>query len=316
MKRRPELVTRWESGSAQEVRVLLLRAQEYAQELSRLHKHRSHAKTNGLRAKFDAKIASAPDPATVVLEARALARSIPHAEEVPSHFDLRGVRLSGCFDELDLSWADLSFVRAPADSPILSFWGCNLESSRFQGNKATIDLVKCNLREADLSGANLVRNYFGTCTLQRSRFDKAKLAKAIFSRADISGCSFRGANLSSAAFAKSNCIGADFTEANLSGAFFDGAVIDESTTFLGANLTGAYFSEEDGQALTDYMLGKVLKRAAKILKATQPALSSLITEYVQRSAPPEDFEDVLSSLPPEPRELLADAIEQASIEER
>jgi uncharacterized protein YjbI with pentapeptide repeats len=316
MKRRPELVKRWESGSAQEVRDLLRRAQEYAQELVWLRTHQAHAKTEGLRAKFDAKIASAPDPATVILEARALARSIPHAEEVPNYFDLRGVRVSGLFYDLDLSWADMSLAGPPADDPLLSLRGCNLESSRFQSNKAMIELLQCNLREADLSGANFARNYFGTCTFQRSRFDKAKLTKSIFSHADISGCSFRGAKLSSAAFAKSNCIGADFTEANLSGAFFEGANIDESTTFLRANLTGTYFSEEDGQSLTDYMFGKILKRAAKILNATQPALSSLLTEQVQRSASPEALEDVLSDLPPEPRELVVDAIEQASIEER
>jgi len=314
--KRPELVKRWESGSAQEVRDLLRRAQENAQELVWLRMHRSHAKTDGLRAKFDAKIASAPDPATIVLEARALAKSIPYAEEVPSYFDLRGVRVSGLFHDLDLSWADLSLAGPPAEDPLLSLRGCNLEGSRFQSIKATIELLQCNLREADLSGANFARNYFGTCTFQRSRFDKARLNKAIFSRADVSGCSFRGANLSSATFAKANCIGADFTEANLSGAFFEGTIIDESTTFLGANLTGAYFSEEDVQSLTDHMFGKVLKRAAKILNATQPALSSLLTEQVERSASPEAFEDVLSGLPPEPRELVADAIEQASIEER
>jgi len=116
------------------------------------------------------------------------------------------------------------------------------------------DLAQRDLREADLSGQNLIgRNFeqaylqksnFSTAVLRGANFNQAKTLGMIASNADMSGIkapstvfhgvNLRGANLSQADLNRAHFTKVDLSETDLRGANFKNSVFNEGTTLDGA----------------------------------------------------------------------------------
>jgi uncharacterized protein YjbI with pentapeptide repeats len=101
-----------------------------------------------------------------------------------------------------------------------------------------------DLREADLSGADL-----RGANLREADLREADLGGAYLSRAYLRGADLNGANLSEADLRGAYLNGANLSEADLSGAYLNGAYLrgaDLRGAYLnGANLNGANLSEAD-----------------------------------------------------------------------
>lgn len=79
---------------------------------------------------------------------------------------------------------------------------------------------KVDLKEVDLSGADLRHFKFKNYNLTNAKFDGANLLGASFRKVDLFGASFIRATMEAAAFVGGNLYGANFTEANLRSATF------------------------------------------------------------------------------------------------
>jgi uncharacterized protein YjbI with pentapeptide repeats len=98
--------------------------------------------------------------------------------------------------------------------------------------------VRPDLREADLTGANLGRADLTGADLHGANLGGADLHGANLGGANLSGAYLHGANLGGANLSGANLSGADFGGANLSGADLGGADLG-GADLGGANLTGA-----------------------------------------------------------------------------
>jgi len=96
-----------------------------------------------------------------------------------------------------------------------------------------------DLREANLSGAELVRAEFSNANLAGADLSGANMEKAAATRADFSGADLSNANLASAEFSRSN-----FTRANVTGAEFNASEMNRSD-FTEADLTGANMAKAE-----------------------------------------------------------------------
>jgi uncharacterized protein YjbI with pentapeptide repeats len=126
--------------------------------------------------------------------------------------------LSGC----DLSGADLSKRHLPGrDFSHASLASTNFESADLSNSKFSGALVmRLIAKRADCGGSN-----FAGCLLQDVSFANANLRNAVLSSAQIQNSDFREADLR----------GANFRSAVLLGnTKFDGAMVDEHTSFEGA----------------------------------------------------------------------------------
>jgi len=112
-----------------------------------------------------------------------------------------------------------------------------MDNTDIRPDLGKVDLTGVNLREANLSKAELWGSDFSKADLS-----KADLWRADFSKADLWRADFTGANLTGADFTGANLTGTDFTGANLREANFIKAHIDGGF-FPEANLEGANLSE-------------------------------------------------------------------------
>jgi Pentapeptide repeats (8 copies)/NACHT domain len=97
------------------------------------------------------------------------------------------------------------------------------------------------LREADLSGADLISANLSKANLIGANLWKAKLISAYLQRADIIGANLSGADLRKADLSGADIIGANLSDTNLSGADLIGADLS-GADLIGANLSGANLS--------------------------------------------------------------------------
>ena len=118
---------------------------------------------------------------------------------------------------------------------IRRFGRINLKEANLSG----ADLIEADLRKADLRGADL----------RKANLSGAKLSEAILSGAYLSGANLRRAFLSEADLSEANLSGAIVSEANLSGAMVSEANLREANlrgaNLVWANLSGAILSEAD-----------------------------------------------------------------------
>lgn len=138
-----------------------------------------------------------------------------------------------------------------------------------------LDLARCTLYRADLSGLDLTDADFAFSDLRsanltssvlfRSRGIEANMEKARLSRSNVGEARFQKANFSGAQFHESSLVAADLKGANLRNAQLQQARL-QSTHFEGADLSGARFEQADlsdaffqGATLTSATLRSVIK---------------------------------------------------------
>ncbi|CAI5500390.1 unnamed protein product [Closterium sp. Naga37s-1] len=95
-----------------------------------------------------------------------------------------------------------------------------------------------DLTGRDYSGLDLRGQDFKTSILRQANFAGANLIGASFFDADLTGADFTGANLTAADFSLTSANKANFTNAILEGISFTG-----NTSFKGAIITGADFTD-------------------------------------------------------------------------
>jgi len=103
-------------------------------------------------------------------------------------------------------------------------------------NLSGADLSGAYLRDADLSGADLSGAYLRDAYLRDANLSGAYLRDADLSGAYLRDANLSGADLSGADLRDANLSGANLSGANLSGAYLSGAYLRD------ANLSGAYLS--------------------------------------------------------------------------
>lgn len=134
--------------------------------------------------------------------------------------DLRGARLvNAVMSQVDLQAADCRGADfSGADLSNGDFTGCQLqEAVLVKANLRFAKLIETDATEANFSGAD-----FGLATL-RCRMRGANLSFANLKGADCSGCNFHGARL----------VNADFTGGNLTGASLAGADLTDAKDIRG-----------------------------------------------------------------------------------
>ncbi|XP_068669340.1 thylakoid lumenal 15 kDa protein 1, chloroplastic [Aristolochia californica] len=95
-----------------------------------------------------------------------------------------------------------------------------------------------DLTGKDFSGKSLIKQDFKTSILRQANFKGAKLLGASFFDADLTG-----ANLSDADLRGADLSLANITKANLTNANLEGALATGNTSFRGAKITGADFTD-------------------------------------------------------------------------
>ena len=139
------------------------------------------------------------------------------------------------------------------------------------------DLSGANLSRADLSGAILIGANLSHANLSEALLHHANLRSANLRDAGLHGASFRGADLSEA-----NLVRNDLHRANLSGANLSGALLHHANlhgaNLSGANLGGAILHRVDlsgAEGWTDMQL----RTARSLTGATMPDGHRLTSEY-------------------------------------
>ena len=122
-----------------------------------------------------------------------------------------------------------------------------LGSPAQEGESSTV----INLRDIDLSDANLREATFARLILTWANYPSIDLSHAQFPGADLTRCSFlgtnltdanfSGANLKDAQFWKADLTHADFSEANLTGARFRECILEDTQLYKKVRMTGADF---------------------------------------------------------------------------
>lgn len=113
---------------------------------------------------------------------------------------------------------------------------CLNEVSKFDNNNRSTTRVELNhldfgqkrLIRANFTGVNLTGSRLVRCSIREANFTDAEMALTDFSSSDLARACFRGANLGGANFSNSNLVCADFTGARL-----------ENAVFIEANLSRA-----------------------------------------------------------------------------
>ena len=103
-----------------------------------------------------------------------------------------------------------------------------------EANLSGADLIEADLRKADLSGA-----YLSGANLRRAFLSDAILSGAKLREANLSGADLRKANLSGAKLSEAILIEAILSEADLRGAYLRGAILS-GANLSEADLRGAY----------------------------------------------------------------------------
>ncbi|CAM6099205.1 unnamed protein product [Calypogeia fissa] len=95
-----------------------------------------------------------------------------------------------------------------------------------------------DLSGKDFSGKTLIRQDFKTSILRQAKFKGANLLGASFFDSDLTGADLSDADLRGADFSLANASKANLTNANL-----EGALVTGNTSFKGAIITGADFTD-------------------------------------------------------------------------
>jgi uncharacterized protein YjbI with pentapeptide repeats len=95
-----------------------------------------------------------------------------------------------------------------------------------------------DLTGKDFSGKTLIKQDFKTSILRQANFKGAKLLGASFFDSDLTGADLSEADLRGADFSLANAAKANLTNANL-----EGALVTGNTSFKGATITGADFTD-------------------------------------------------------------------------
>ncbi|KAL6627458.1 hypothetical protein ACP70R_031184 [Stipagrostis hirtigluma subsp. patula] len=95
-----------------------------------------------------------------------------------------------------------------------------------------------DLTGKDFSGQTLIKQDFKTSILRQANFKGANLLGASFFDADLTAADLSDADLRGADFSLANLSKATLTNANL-----EGALVTGNTTFKGANINGADFTD-------------------------------------------------------------------------
>ena len=138
--------------------------------------------------------------------------------------------------DLELAGAEL----AGADLSAATMDGCNLREADLQGAQ----LYQVGLEAADLTASNL-----SGCTMREAWLLRASLIDAQLQGADLIGTSLQqvtatGANFQNAVLTEADLLLADFSGSDLSGADLSDAKL-EATLLTGANLDGTNFTRAD-----------------------------------------------------------------------
>ena len=112
------------------------------------------------------------------------------------------------------------------------------ESNLRESDLSGANLSRANLRESDLYGANLRESNLRGANLGGASLYGADLYGASLRESNLSGANLYGANLGGADLSRANLYGANLGGADLSGANLSGADLRESDLY-GANLRGA-----------------------------------------------------------------------------
>jgi len=152
--------------------------------------------------------------------------------------------------------------------------GANLRNVDLTGaNLSGAYLSKADLRDANLTGANLSGAHLGRADLSGAKLSQANLSLSHLGRADLFRAALIETNLSAAQLSKTDLREANLRGANLEGADLSGADLKKAD--LGkADLSRAFLSETDlcgayliGARLNDADLGHAHLRNADLRKA-------------------------------------------------
>ncbi len=151
------------------------------------------------------------------------------------------------FSEIDLSCINLR--------------GADLSEINLQEiNLSCVNFNLANLTSANLTSANLTSANLTSANLTSAKLSLGNLICANLSGANLSGANLTLTNLSVANLSGANLSGANLRGANLSGANLSGANL-EKAIFLGANLSGAIF--RDNQGISQQLKLNFIARGAK-----------------------------------------------------
>lgn len=101
-----------------------------------------------------------------------------------------------------------------------------------------------SMSNANLSGVDLSKSYFGLSLFFNVNFTNANLAGVNFTNAKLQNVNFTNAKLKQADFTDANLTGSNFTGANLIEAYFNRSNLTE-VNFTDANLLGTSFVSTD-----------------------------------------------------------------------
>jgi uncharacterized protein YjbI with pentapeptide repeats len=157
---------------------------------------------------------------------------LPFRDEIDNGRDFRGVN----FAARDLELSNCNFTYAQ----IAHFYFCILAGSIFDqctAERATFhsDLTACSFARSKLRSC-----YFNDSLAPNCNFSNARMRGCNFQRTDLRGSTFRDTDCRGASFAGVNIIDCSFNGADLQGAVFCDVVLDKSTDFRGANITGIF----------------------------------------------------------------------------
>ncbi len=148
-----------------------------------------------------------------------------------------GARAADCgsMPEPGLDWSECSKRNIMLD-------GSNLKDANLtEADLSVTGLPNSNLDGAKLEKASLMRAWFTGSTMKKADFARVEAYRSGFSKVNAEGASFASAELQRANFSGAKLTGADFQKAELGRANFDKVVLS-GTNFTLANLSRAHFA--------------------------------------------------------------------------
>jgi len=148
--------------------------------------------------------------------------------EYTRDYDISGLHKFGRVGLLAVAAAALCYTTD--SNPALAFRGGGPYGSEVTRGQ--------DLTGKDFSGRTLIKQDFKTSILRQANFKGAKLLGASFFDSDLTGADLTDADLRGADFSLANV-----AKANLTNAILEGALVTGNTSFKGAVITGADFTE-------------------------------------------------------------------------
>lgn len=174
-------------------------------------------------------------------ELRLIVDSLPFAEEVAPHLDLRGLQFN---ERLSLRNLDLSGSYLDYTTLTRNLLDCRMVETVFNGADMTNLLLQQDFTRASFIGTNLKGSRFLQANLTGANFTRAKLQSGSLREAICTGANFTKANLRFSMCVNADFRGANLTQADLTEATLGDIRFDAHTLLRGANLTGAAMNDE------------------------------------------------------------------------